>query len=208
MFLGALIFLIAYLLGSIPFGLLAGRIAGVDVRKHGSCNIGATNVLRTIGKGWGLGVFFADAAKGFVAVETASALVSVFPPAEQYSEFYAIFAATACVVGHSFPIWLRFRGGKGVATSVGGLIAIAPGAALAIFLIWIAVFWMTRYVSLASVVAAVALPVVVWALTFFHYTRGTVLFYFSLGLAMLVVWRHHSNIARLHAGTEQRFPRK
>ena len=199
---------VAYLLGSFPSGYLAGRLSGIDVRQHGSGNIGATNVLRVIGKRWGFAVFFVDALKGFAAVRLTLLLVGRTPQAAEYAEFYAILAAAACVAGHSFPVWLRFKGGKGVATSAGAITGVMPIAALAIFLVWVLVFLTTRYVSLASIVAAVALPVVVAVLVRLHYTQGYVLLYFSIAMAALVIWRHRSNISRLRNGTEQRFARK
>ena len=200
--------IIAYLLGSLPAGYLAGKIKGIDVREHGSGNIGATNVLRVLGKPWGLFVFFADAFKGFAAVRVALALVRQNDVAASYTEFMAILAAIACVIGHSFPIWLRFQGGKGVATSAGAILGIMPLAALAILLVWASVFALTRYVSVASMVAAVALPVAVTLLIKLKMTEGFVLLYFSIAMAALVVWRHRSNIVRLMNGTEPRFTGK
>ena len=206
--LGLIVVLEAYLFGSLPAGYLAGRLAGVDVRKHGSGNIGATNVLRVLGKPWGFGVFFVDALKGFLAVRVAIAIAARTAGAADYTEFFAILAAAACVAGHSFPVWLRFKGGKGVATSAGSLAGVMPIAALTIFIVWLIVFMVTRYVSLASIVAATALPVAVAALVALQQTQGTVLFYFSLLMTTLVVWRHRSNITRLLNGTEPRFARK
>ena len=198
----------AYMFGSIPSGYLAGRFSGVDVRQHGSGNIGATNVLRVLGKPWGFAVFFADALKGFVAVRLAIFITARTAGAADYTEFYAILAAAACVAGHSFPVWLKFKGGKGVATSAGSLAGVMPIAAFTIFVVWLVVFKVTRYVSLASIVAATALPVVVGALVTMKFTQGAVLFYFSVLMTVLVVWRHRSNISRLMNGTEPRFARK
>ena len=203
-----LIFLVAYLLGSIPAGYIASRITGIDVRKHGSGNIGATNVLRVLGKPWGIGVFVFDTLKGFAAVRFALWIIAGDTGAEQYREFFAILAAAACVVGHSFPVWLRFDGGKGVATSAGALFGVVPIAALIIFLVWLLVFMTTRYVSLASIIAAIALPITIAVLVRAHMTNGLVLLYFSAAMAALVVWRHRSNIVRLLNGTEQRFHRE
>ena len=200
------IVLLAYLLGSIPFGYIVGRLSGIDVRQHGSGNIGATNVWRVMGKGWGLTVFLADALKGFVAVRLAYWMVG--GSAANYAEFYAILAAAACVAGHSFPVWLKFKGGKGVATSAGALFGVIPIASVSIFLVWLVVFLITRYVSVASIVAALALPVVIALLVQQHRIHGYMLFYFSLGMTALVVWRHRSNISRLLKGTEQRFTRE
>ena len=199
---------VAYLFGSIPWGYIAGRLKGIDVRAHGSGNIGATNVLRVLGKPWGFTVFFADAFKGFLAVRTALLLVTRTPGAAEYAEFYAILAAAACVAGHSFPVWLRFKGGKGVATSAGALFGVVPIASVTIFLVWLVVFLTTRYVSLASIIAALALPIVVAVLVHLKFTQGHVLLYFSMVMTALVVWRHRSNMSRLLNGTEQRFARK
>ncbi len=192
----------AYLLGSIPFGYLAGRIAGIDVRKHGSGNIGATNVLRVLGKPAGFGVFFADALKGFIAVRLALWLATAAPDTRPYADLYAIFAAAVSVAGHSFPVWLKFKGGKGVATSAGALFGVVPIATAAIFVVWLLTFYITRYVSLASMIAALTLPVVVALLG-----RPKSLLYFSILMTALVVWRHRGNIARLRNGTEPRFSR-
>jgi glycerol-3-phosphate acyltransferase PlsY len=206
--LTALISAGAYFVGSFPSGFIAGKINGIDVRKHGSGNIGATNVLRVLGKPWGYTVFFLDAFKGFLAVRLALALVARNPPAAGYSEFFAILAAAMCIVGHSFPLWLSFKGGKGVATSVGSILGIMPIAAITIFLVWVVVFLITRYVSLASIIAALTLPIAVAILVHLKMTQGVVLFYFSAAMTALVVWRHRSNISRLLKGTEQRFARK
>lgn len=206
--IGMYILLIGYFLGSIPFGYVAGKLAGVDVRQHGSGNIGATNVLRVLGKPWGFAVFFADALKGFAAVRIALWLVSLSALAQQNTELFGIFAAIACVAGHSFPVWLRFKGGKGVATSAGSLFGIVPIAATTVFLVWLAVFLTTRYVSVASIAGALALPLVVGILIRLHISHSMVLLYFSAAMTALVVWRHRSNISRLLAGTEQRFTRR
>lgn len=206
--LGILIFVVSYLFGSIPNGYLAGRFSGVDVRSQGSGNIGATNVMRVLGKPWGFAVFFLDALKGFVAVRIALLLVSYIAGAARYAEFYAILAAASCVLGHSFPVWLRFKGGKGVATSAGAIFGVMPIAAIAIFIVWVIMFEVTRYVSVASVVAALALPVAVAVLVKMGRTQGMVLLYFSAVMTLLVVWRHRANLARLRNGTEQRYPRK
>lgn len=203
-----LTFAVAYLLGSVPNGYIAGRIAGIDVRQHGSGNIGATNVLRVLGKPWGFTVFFLDAFKGFVAVRVAIRLVSHDAALAAYSDSFAIFAAAICVVGHSFPVWLRFKGGKGVATSAGSIFGVMPIAAVAIFLVWLIMFWITRYVSLASIIAASALPIAVAALIWIGRIHGFVLLYFSIAMTALVLWRHRSNMTRLLNGTEQRFERR
>lgn len=205
--LAFLVAMLGYLCGSVPTGYLAGRARGIDVRKQGSGNIGATNVLRVLGKRWGFAVFFLDALKGFIAVRAALLLVSRTPGAAGYLEFYAILAAACGVLGHSFPVWLKFKGGKGVATSAGAIFGIMPVAAVAIFLVWLLVFQTTRYVSVASIVAALSLPVAV-AVLVARGAHGLVLLYFSLVMTAIVVWRHRTNLVRLRAGTEQRFVRK
>lgn len=192
----ALSVLLGFLLGSIPSGFLVGRARGVDIREHGSGNIGSTNVLRTLGKGPGYFVFACDALKGIAAVLLTRWLV----PGDDLT---AIGAAVACVLGHNFTPWLGFKGGKGVATSLGVLIALVPVASAIVFGLWALLFLLTRYVSLASVLAAAALPAVVW------WIRGTgAIFWFALAIGLLAIVRHKENIRRLFAGTESRFERK
>jgi len=189
-------------------GYFAGRIAGIDVRSVGSGNIGATNVLRVLGKQWGYAVFFVDAFKGFAAVRLTFFLAEHLTIAHVPATYFAILAAVMCVIGHMFPIWLRFKGGKGVATSAGAIFGLMPLAAIIIFLVWVVVFEITRYVSVASLVATLALPVTVALLIHWEIIEGSALLYFSMTLAILVVWRHRSNFSRLLKGTEQRFLRK
>lgn len=196
--------LLAYLLGSIPFGYLVGRARGVDVREHGSGNIGATNVLRVVGKPWGILVFAADALKGSLAVEVGRRLAA----GSSRTELLMIFAAVACLLGHSFPVWLRFRGGKGVATSAGILLALMPLAILIVFIVWAVTFETTRYVSVASITAAVALPVTIIIMAVMNWRAGPALIVFAVAIAALVIWRHRENVSRLIAGTEPKFQRK
>ena len=200
--------LAGYFLGSFPAGYFAGRLAGIDVRSAGSGNIGATNVLRVLGKRWGYPVFVIDAFKGFAAVRFAFLFATYWPEAKPYGEYFAILAAMMSVAGHSFPVWLRFKGGKGVATSAGALIGLMPMAVPLVFLVWILVFETTRYVSLASVIAAIALPIVVSVLARWKFVDTWALIYFSIMIMLLVLWRHRSNFSRLLKGTEQRFTRK
>jgi glycerol-3-phosphate acyltransferase PlsY len=196
------------LFGSFPAGYFAGRLAGVDVRKVGSGNIGATNVLRVLGKKWGYPVFAIDMLKGFAAVRLAFVLVNRWPDAKPYAEYIAILAALMSVAGHIFPIWLRFKGGKGVATSAGALIGLMPLAVPLVFFVWIIVFEITRYVSLASIIGAIALPIIAGLLARWKFIDTWALIYFSLLIMALVLWRHRSNFSRLLKGTEQRFTRK
>ncbi len=200
--------IISYLLGSFPSGFLAGRIAGVDIRQHGSGNIGATNVLRLLGKKYGYAVFFLDAMKGFLAVRLAISFAGHFETARVYSDWFGILAALVCVLGHAFPVWLKFKGGKGVATSAGTMLGLAPVATIVAVFVWIVVFEITRYVSVASVTATVALPTAIGILLRLHIMNSAVIFYSAIVLATVVCWRHRSNFARLVRGTEQRFTRR
>jgi acyl phosphate:glycerol-3-phosphate acyltransferase len=195
-------------LGSIPFGYLAGRIAGIDIRRCGSGNVGATNVIRTLGKGYGYPVFVTDFLKGFAAVKMSMLIATRLQPEWNSPEMFGIVAAISSVIGHSFPVWLHFKGGKGVATSAGALFGLAPVAALIGAAVWILTFALTRYVSVASVAAAAALPIIILIITWLRQTAGKSLFYLSVCLAALVIWRHRSNLSRLVRGTEARFTRK
>jgi glycerol-3-phosphate acyltransferase PlsY len=203
----AVILLGSYLLGSIPFGYLAGQFAGIDIRKFGSGNVGATNVVRVLGKKYGYPVFVLDFLKGFGAVRISMLMATGPPPALNSPEIFGTFAAISCVVGHSYPLWLKFEGGKGVATSAGALFALAPIGGFIGAAIWIVTFCVTRYVSLASVTAAVALPVVILAISWPN-ENVKAIFYFSVCVAAVVIWRHRSNLSRLLHGTEPRFTRK
>jgi glycerol-3-phosphate acyltransferase PlsY len=196
-----LIALGAFLLGSIPTGYLVSRARGVDIRQHGSGNIGATNVFRTLGKPLGIFVFVIDALKGFAAVWLASRFGGG-------SDWAGIVAAVATIAGHNYTPWLGFKGGKGIATSAGVLLALMPWAVLAIAVVWVVVFKISRYVSLASICAAAALPVAVAALWSAGCGGNGPLLGFSLVISALAIWRHRTNIQRLRSGTESRFERK
>ena len=199
---------IGYLLGSFPSGLIIGRIRGVDIRQHGSGNIGATNVLRVLGKKYGYLVFALDALKGFVAVRLAFAVTFALGAAIARPEWVGIAGGLACILGHTFPIWLRFRGGKGVATSAGVLLGLMPVAVVSVFVVWIFLFYLTRYVSLASIGAAVALPLFVLLYLRVGWLTGASLLPFSALVAGVVLWRHRSNMKRLFSGKEARFDPK
>ena len=198
----------SYLLGSIPFGYLAGRLQGIDIRQAGSCNVGATNVVRVLGKGYGYPVFALDCSKGFAAVKISMLMATGRPPEWNSPEIFGILAAMCSVLGHLYPPWLKFKGGKGVATSAGALLALTPVATLIGVAIWIIVFWLTRYVSLASLTAAVVLPIVILLVSSPDQNKRKPLVYSSVCVAAVVVWRHRSNLSRLIRGTEPRFTRK
>jgi glycerol-3-phosphate acyltransferase PlsY len=180
-----------YLCGSIPFGLLLARHAGVDVRRVGSGNIGATNVARSTSTRLGLATLALDAAKGAVPVALARWLAD---------EQVAAYAGLAAFLGHVFPLYLRLAGGKGVATALGVLATLCPAVAGAALLVFVAVFTVWRYVSAASIAAALGTPVVVAALSYPATTMATV-----LAMAVVIVVRHRQNLARLRAGTEPQF---
>jgi glycerol-3-phosphate acyltransferase PlsY len=186
-----LTFLLAYLVGSIPFGLLITRALGLgDLRAIGSGNIGATNVLRTGNKGAAAATLVLDAAKGAVAVFAARALAG---------EGAAMVAALGAFLGHLFPVWLGFRGGKGVATGLGAFVPAAPLACLLALLAFAGVLALTRYVSLGSIAGALALPPALLALD-----APAPLVRVSVLLALLIVAKHKDNIARLLQGSERR----
>jgi acyl phosphate:glycerol-3-phosphate acyltransferase len=196
--------LIAYLLGSIPTGYLAGRLRGIDIRQTGSGNIGATNVFRVLGRTAGIVVLVIDGLKGYAACAWVAELVMHwFPAAAGEDDALRITAGLAAILGHNFTCWLKFRGGKGIATSAGVLAALVPGALIIILSIWIIVFALTRYVSLASITASVALPLATWI------TRHNVSLTLVTGaMAALAIYKHRSNIQRLMQGTENRFGSK
>jgi glycerol-3-phosphate acyltransferase PlsY len=203
----AMISLGSYLLGSIPFGYLAGKSVGIDIRRFGSGNVGATNVVRLLGKKYGYPVFALDFLKGFGAVRIAMLMATGHPAEWNSPEIFGIAAAVSCVIGHSYSPWLKFKGGKGVATSAGALFALTLIGGFIGVAIWIVTFSVTRYVSLASVTAAVTLPIVILAVSWRN-QNAKAIFYFSVCVAAVVIWRHRSNLSRLLRGTEPRFTRK
>ena len=201
----ALYIVIAYLLGSIPFGLLAGKMKGLDIRQHGSGNIGTTNVFRVCGKSLGIVVFMLDVLKGIVPVLIAKQAVQDPNVGEGLQP---ILAGVFAILGHNFPVWLKFKGGKGIATSAGVLGGLLPWTLLVAVITWIGFFIATRYVSVASILAAVSLPITTAVLTYRSDGLPTAYLVFTLIIALLAIWRHRSNIQRLRAGKENRFVRK
>ncbi len=189
---------IAYLLGSIPTGLLLTyALKGIDIREHGSNNIGATNVFRVVGKKWGIVVLLIDAFKGWLAVTLPFILFKELTPA------FGVFLGLATLFGNTFPVWLKFKGGKGIATSLGVFTGLVPGPALSTFAIWCVVFAATRILSVASLAAAFIFP---FAIYFLMRDAETfkVFFALSLFLPVFITYTHRANIKRLLKGEEKR----
>ena len=198
--------LLAYLLGSIPTGFLVGKARGIDIRTMGSGNIGATNVLRYFGTVAGVSVLLIDALKGFLAVAVLTRLIwraYGTTPDLLNREWLEIVAALAAILGHNFTCWLRFKGGKGIATSAGVLVALVPYALLIILGVWIIVLALTRFVSLASICASFTLPFATW-ITGGSFTMIAI----TAAMTTLAIYKHKSNIQRLLKGTETRFGQK
>jgi acyl phosphate:glycerol-3-phosphate acyltransferase len=184
----------SYLLGSIPTGFLWGKARGIDIRTVGSGNIGATNVLRTLGKGPGITVLLIDVAKGFLPVFF---IPRLFPDLERSG--LQIVCCLSVIAGHNWTCWLKFKGGKGVATSAGALLAFLPLPLLCGFGVWGIVFGIRRYVSLASICAAAVIPIATWFIE-----KDVTLLIFTTMLGLVVLYKHKANIQRLLAGTETR----
>lgn len=193
--------LIAYLAGSIPSAYIAGRLRGVDLRKHGSGNLGATNVVRVLGPKIGAAVFIADLLKGYVPVHFLPLHTETLRP-----ELWALVYGAAAILGHVKPIFLLGKGGgKGVATASGVFLALAFIPMLIAEAVWITVFYFTRYVSLASLAGATVLPIAILVLS--REPRSPV-FIASVIIALFVFWTHRANIGRLRRGQEHKFVKK
>lgn len=230
--------LIAFLLGSIPFGLLIARAKGIDIRQHGSGNIGATNVLRVVGKKYGITCLILDALKGYLpavlgmslilyvgsrpglSVEALRPYAIELPAALQWkAQLFQVLTGFCAILGHNYSPWVGFKGGKGIATSAGVMIALMPAAVVILLIVWLIVFLLTRYVSVASVVAALVLPIVTHLGSRFHHVANDKsnptlweagvwnkpLFFFSVAIALLAIWKHRANLQRVMNGTENRF---
>lgn len=198
LFLSALFMIAAYLLGSIPFGLVAGfKVKGLDIREQGSKNIGATNVFRVVGKKWGILVLLLDVLKGYVAC----VLPAFF--GQSLALPFQLLLGVSAILGHSFPIWLKFKGGKGVATSLGVFLAIAWIPTLITFGIWILCFAITRIISISSLLAALVFPIMItWR---YAGTPGIqFLLPISIALAVFIFYTHRANLQRLRQGTEKK----
>lgn len=198
---------VAYLLGSIPTGYLVARAKGIDIRKVGSGNIGATNAFRVLGRPAGIFVLAVDALKGWLAVRVAGPLilgqfVSGETPGNQ-PVVVALVASIFAVLGHNYTCWLGFKGGKGIATSAGVLTALVPWALLIILGVWIVLFLVTRYVSIGSIAASATLPFATWLTT-----QDWTLTIVTGAMGVLAIYKHKGNIERLLNGTEPRFGQK
>jgi glycerol-3-phosphate acyltransferase PlsY len=189
-----------YLLGSVPFGLILAKIGdGKDVRQHGSGNIGATNVSRVAGPLAGILTLILDAGKGAVAVWLAARFT-------EHSAKAMMFAGLAALIGHCFPVWLRFKGGKGVATGLGMFAALGPLAALAGFVVFVLVFLYWRYVSLASLAGTAAMPLLIYLLWAPGHAPPLAVTIGTLIAAALIFYKHNANLRRLTDGTEPKYP--
>jgi glycerol-3-phosphate acyltransferase PlsY len=207
--LPALLLISAYVLGSIPFSYIVVRIvAGADIRQHGSRNVGATNVARTFGKTPGIIALLLDIAKGYAAVFIAQQIVArpgwplpTAPDSALHSHaFWISLAALVAMLAHMFPVWLKFHGGKGVATATGAFLAMSPIAVAGGIIVFIIVLLATRFVSLASMLSAASIPIFFRYLS--HASHWTIII--SVIIAVLIAAKHHSNVERLVRGTERR----
>jgi glycerol-3-phosphate acyltransferase PlsY len=190
----------AYLLGSLPTGFLVAKLMGVDIRTAGSGNIGATNAFRVLGRGPGAFVLIVDAVKGCLAVVFAAFGGPLLggTPAE-HTDYFQVVGGLSVILGHNYTCWLKFKGGKGIATSAGVVMTLLFKPFLVAFVVWLVVFALSRYVSLASIAAAVALPVATWFLD-----PRPLMFWVAVAMGTLAIYKHRGNIQRLRAGTENR----
>jgi glycerol-3-phosphate acyltransferase PlsY len=189
-----LLTILAYLCGAVPFGFLVAKLNGVDIREKGSGNIGATNVFRVIGKGWGIFTLVLDALKGFIPA-------FFFPMLGNVDPSYGVLFGFSAIIGHTFPVYLKFKGGKGVATSAGVLLGVAPVAVGVGIFFFILTVVISRYVSLASIIAAISVAVTVWV----EGEKSMIVKVVLTLMSLLIVWLHRANIQRLMNGTENRF---
>lgn len=191
-----------YLSGALPFGYWAGKLKGLDIRQHGSGNIGATNVIRVMGKGIGIPIFIMDAFKGWLPAWLAAFLLAREGFGQEIISAGSVAAGLSAVLGHMFTFWLGFKGGKGVATTAGVLLGIAPLAMLGGLAVWLLFFFTLRYVSLASMMAGVGVVITMVIEMMRNGRWDFVMLGFGVLIMLLVIVRHRSNISRLIAGTE------
>ncbi|MBB5039430.1 glycerol-3-phosphate acyltransferase PlsY [Prosthecobacter dejongeii] len=199
---------VGYLSGAMPFGYWAGKLKGLDIRQHGSGNIGATNVIRVLGKGIGIPVFILDALKGWLPVWLATSFLAQQGASAEIVSTGAVVAGLSAVLGHMYTFWLGFKGGKGVATTAGVLLGIAPLAMLGGLVVWLLFFFTLRYVSLASMMAGVGVVATMVALMAKVGHWDFVMLSFGVLIMVLVIVRHRGNVSRILAGTEPKAGRK
>lgn len=202
--------LVAYLLGSIPTGYVVAKARGIDIRKVGSGNIGATNVFRILGKPAGIFVLLVDALKGYIGCAFAGLILhrllvgDAAPLSATDHEIHKIVGGFSAILGHNYTCWLKFKGGKGIATSAGVILALLPQALGVALVVWIVLFFTTRYVSVASIGAAFVLPFATW----WFDRSNTLLISVAAIIGALAIYKHKANIKRLMNGTENRFGKK
>ena len=193
--------LLSYLIGAIPTAYLLGKLKGIDLRQHGSGNIGATNAWRVLGKKIGVITLLLDILKGLAAV----IVIARYFPFRMIGDLFLreLICGLAAILGHNFPFYLKFRGGKGVATSLGVFLGLAPKLVGVVFFLWVVIFFLTGYVSSASMVAGLLLPVFS-----FLFAYPAAMHWFSLGLGILILIQHRTNLKRLLKGEEKKFFKK
>ena len=208
----SVIFISSYLFGAIPWAFIIGKLNGIDIRKCGSGNVGATNVTRTVGKYWGKLCFFCDLLKGVIPVIIVAKLAKIIYPniIEAHINYGCMLAGFSAISGHVWTIFLKFKGGKGVSTSAGVLLALAPAPVLAGLICWIIIFKLSKMVSLASIIAAAFLPIIAITFNFTlkshkFFLTSTPILTFLIIIAMIAIAKHHSNIKRILNGTESKF---
>lgn len=198
-----LVIIAGYLLGSLPFSFWLGKLKGVDLRRVGSGNIGATNLARALGAKWGLLAFVLDMGKGLLAVILAGFVFTLFKDNVTSLAMLKIIGGVMSIFGHNWSMWIKFKGGKGVATSAGVFLGLAPIPLVLSLVIWIVVFALYKYVSLASIIAAISLPI--WMLFGIGGKVALPIIIFSCIVTVLIIIRHRLNIVRLTQGKENRF---
>ncbi len=205
-----LIFVLSYLFGGIPFGYIIGKLHGIDIREHGSCNVGATNVTRLFGKKWGVPCFLMDFIKGFIPIYFVQYyLFSIINISNIPLGLAIVISILGVFLGHTYCIYLRFKGGKGVATCAGAFIAVTPLGILCSLIVWAITYFKTKYVSLASILAAISLAFFSALFSFTGiYKISPKILYFIIIIAIFVIYKHKSNIVKLINGTENRFTKK
>ncbi len=205
-----LVFIVSYLFGAVPWGYIIGKSHGVDIREHGSKNIGSTNVTRTLGKKWGVLCFILDFFKGFLPSSIAMYILPKYLSLHgNYIDICIVLAIIGAFIGHIFPVYLKFKGGKGVATGAGALMALTPIAVLIGLSGWFIIFNITRYVSAASIFAALIVTVMTSVLSVSGvYHLSAILQIFVAFICLIAIIKHRTNIIRLLNGTENRFEKK